>query len=381
MSMIRPRNAAVIVATAALSLLATPAPASGEDSTEAVTVVAKGLEGPRELQFESGKLYVTESDTGQISSVDTRSGAVTPVGEALGPNTAQGADLVSGRLAIVTGEEGEPPDATEPAPTPAPEPTSTPFSSVLVAKPGSAPTQLADLLKYELAKNPDGQRQFGPDPETGEEVPLDALSNPFYVLEQRGPGYVLVADGGANDVLSVSWRGKVSTFFVPPTVTTGECAGRENNDPEHAGCDAVPTGLAYGPGRTLYVSALTGEAAGEGRIYVLDSRTGKQKRVITGLSSPTGVAVSANGTVYVSELLHNAPEFGPEGPPPGFDPATVGRLVKIAPDGNRTYAAVTMPTGLAYHRNAVWASAWSIAGFVGIADAGQIVRVTDAAFT
>ena len=143
----------------------------------------------------------------------------------------------------------------------------------------------------------------------------------------------------------------------------------------------MPTGLAYGPDRTLYVSALTGEAPGEGRIYVLDARTGKEKRVITGLTSPTGVAVALGGTVFVSELFHNAPEFGPEGPPPGFDPSTVGRLVKITRADKRSYAAVTLPTGLAYRGGAVYASAWSIAGGLGVPDAGQIVKVSDAAFS
>jgi DNA-binding beta-propeller fold protein YncE len=143
------------------------------------------------------------------------------------------------------------------------------------------------------------------------------------------------------------------------------------------GCDPVPTGLAHGPGNTLYVSTLSAEVPGEGRVYVLNARTGKVKDVIGGLNGPTGVAVDRHRNVYVSELLEGAPQ---EEPGPGFDPSGVGQIVKIDRRGNRTFAQVTMPTGLLYTGGNLYASAWSIAGFLGIPDAGQIVKVTDRAF-
>ena len=44
------------------------------------------------------------------------------------------------------------------------------------------------------------------------------------------PRGLLVADGGANDVLRVNPRtGRVSTFFVPPTVKHQVPAAREAN--------------------------------------------------------------------------------------------------------------------------------------------------------
>ena len=190
---------------------------------------------------------------------------------------------------------------------------------------------------------------------------------------------MLVADGGGNVVYSVSRSGEVSVFFLPPVVTTGVCAGRPNNDPEHAGCDPVPTGVAYGPHGKIYVSTLSGEAPGEGRVYVLN-RKGEVLDVIGGLDSPTGVAVSPHGTVFVSHVLEGSPpDDGP--PPPGFDPATVGQITRIARDGTRTTAQVTMPTGLDYHDGTLYSSAWSIAGFLGIPAAGQIVTVAPHAFS
>ena len=114
-------------------------------------------------------------------------------------------------------------------------------------------------------------------------------------------------------------------------------------------------------------------------MYVLNARTGKVFDVIGGFTAPTGVAVGPHGAVYVSELLHNAPQGDP---PPGFDPSTVGRIVRVAPDGTRTHAAVTMPIGLVWHDGALYSTAWSVAGlFLGIPDAGQVVKVRQSAFS
>ncbi len=250
-----------------------------------------------------------------------------------------------------------------------------PGSSVLVARRGEAPTQLADLLQHELDHNPDGQTQFDSEGE-----PLDALSNPFDVIDDRTRnGFVLVADGGANDVLRVDREGNVSTLFVPPTVNTPACGGLPNNDEQTVGCDAVPTGLAHGPDRTIYVSALTAEVPGEGRVYVIDRRTGEQLRTIRGFSGPTGVAVDkGSGTVYVSELLERAPA-GPPGD--DFDPRTIGRVVMVEPDGDRTFAQPPMPLGLEVRGGDLYSTTWAVAGlFLGSSDRGKVVRIGEGRF-
>lgn len=349
-----------VTVVAALVGPASPASSKPKSERDPVTVVASGLNGPFGVRFGGGGLYVAETETGEVKQVNRHPGATTTV--VTGLLSPASVDRVGNQLVVVTGGS-EIPDASI-----------TGDAAVLVARPGEAPTVLADLEAYELANNPDGQLQF--DPATNE--PLDALSNPFSVLAQRGSGYVLVADAGANVVLSVSRTGEVSTFFVPPLVTTGACEGAPNNDPEHVGCDPVPTGLAYGPGNTLYVSTLSGGVPGEGRVYVLDARTGEVRDVIGGFSGPTGVAVAPNGTVYVSEVFHGAPE-GP--PPDDFDPSTIGRIVRVDRDGARSYVQVTMPTGLDFHGGVLYASAWSVAGFLGIPDAGQVVAVRPSAFS
>lgn len=350
---------------AALAVAATMAgctpPSTGGGGDDPVTVVADGLNGPFGLTSSGGRLYVAESEAGQITRINPRNGSTTRVVDGL--SSPAGVARVGTRIAAVTGG-AQVPDASI-----------TGDSTVFFGKPGEEPEALADLEAYELAENPDGQLQF--DPETNE--PLDALSNPFAMIAQRGPGLVLVADAGANAVLSVAEDGEVSTFFVPPVITTGACEGAPNNDPEHTGCDPVPTGLAYGPNRSLYVSTLSAEAPGEGRVYILDASTGAVRDVISGFDAPTGVAVAPDGTIYVSEVLFGAP--GQDGPPPAdFDPSTVGRIVKVSPSGVRSSASVTMPTGLFYEYGTLYSTAWSIAGFFGLSDVGQVVAVAPSAF-
>ena len=174
----------------------------------------------------------------------------------------------------------------------------------------------------------------------------------------------------------------MSTFFVPPAITTGECAGGSRAEHATPARAATPCRRAWRTARsgTSTSPAATSLAPGEGRVYVVD-KNGKLLRTLTGFSGPTGVAVGPDGAVYVSELLQGAPEE-PRRPPrapapdalgagpavqgggrePQLDPTTIGQIVKVAPDGTRTYAQVTMPSGLLFDGGTLYASAWSIAG-------------------
>src|SRR4029453_9634302 len=141
----------------------------------------------------------------------------------------------------------------------------------------------------------------------------DALSNPFSMTATKWG--LLIADGGANDVLRVNPRtGRISTFLRPPTPRTKECpAPGAQANPGTIGCDSVPTGVAV-RGDHVYVSTLGAESPGAAAIWKLDGRTGKVLRVWRGFTSLTGIAVAPNSTIYVSEVLFGAPPD--EGPPP-----------------------------------------------------------------
>lgn len=361
----------VAAAVTALVVPATAASAGGGYGGDDVRTVAEGLDGPRQLNtFVHGKLVVAESDSGEVSSVDPRTGRVRTLLSGL-PNP-QGVDYDSGLLYIALGEagpEGEPEAEAARSGGYRPEPQP---SSLVVAKPDGRIVKVYDLLKYELRNNPDGQPQF--DAETGE--PLDALSNPFSVEVQKHR--ILVADAGANAVLAIDRKThRISTFFVPPVISSSAnpaCEGA-NETQGVDGCDPVPTGVTEKNG-LIYVSTLGAERPDAARVYVLN-RHGKVLRVIKDLTGTTGIAVDKYGSVYVSELFAGLP---PEGPGPDTDPSTIGRIVKITKHGARSYAQVTMPTGLEFLGDKLYASAWSVAIFLGIEGAGEVVKVGPRAF-
>lgn len=367
------RRTAVAVTGAALVVApATAAQAGdrghGHGGDAAVTTVATGLDGPRQLNgYRGHRVVVAEADSGEVSAVSRRTGEVETLLSGL--YSPQGVDFDRNRLFVATGGPPPPEDAGPGAePSVAPEGA----ASLVVAEPGGEVLQTIDLLAYELAANPDGQQQFDDDG-----LPIETLSNPYAVLAQSKR--VLVADAGANAVLSVDRRtGEVSTFFVPPVVTDVPGCAEAPNNPGTVGCDPVPTGITEGPWGLVYVSTLGAEVPGAGRVYVLTPH-GSVVHVIDDLTAPTGLAVDRRGTVYVSNVAEGFPE---EGPGPDLDPSTIGEVTRIAWHGERSTAQVTMPTGLLVDGGELYASAWSVASFLGLpAGSGELVRVGQDAFT
>jgi outer membrane protein assembly factor BamB len=359
------RKAAVAAAAAALVVVSPTAALAGgheHDDGPAVRTVATGLDGPRQLSdYEDGTLVVAESDSGEVSSVDPETGEVTTLLSGL--VNVQGVDYRDGLLFVAVGA-APPPSEGGPA-TPPPGPAAV----LIVAETDGDVVETYDLMQYELDNNPDGQVQFV------DGAPVEALSNPFSVLAQRHR--ILVADGGGNDVLAIDREtGEISTFFVPPNV---EAEGCMNANPGTTGCDSVPTEITEGPDGLIYLATLGSEVEGASRIYVLD-QDGDEVRRIEGLTSSTGVAVDRSGAVYVSNLLEGAPAG--EGPPPAdFDPATVGELIRIDEDDERTKLQVTMPVGLEIRHGQLYSTAWSVAGMLlqkpGL---GEVVAVDRDAF-
>jgi hypothetical protein len=359
----RTRVAAVVATLGVVGAGAAASPATaGSAGGPAVRVLTRGLDGPYGLQATShGGFVVAEGDTGQVTRVG-RHGAQHVV--ISGAGGVAGVAEGGGHLFAVLGgpnEDGSPRAGRFPA------------TSLLRSTRGGHHVQvIANLLRYELAHNPDGQVQFV------KGKPVDALSNPFSMNKSRYG--LLVADGGANDVLKVDPRtGRVSTFFVPPTVKdVPAClAPHAQSNPGTVGCDPVPTGIAVARG-SVYVSTLGAEVPGAGRIYRLNPHTGKVREVWKNLTAPTGIAVTQSGRIFFSEVLFGAPA-GDGPPPPGFNPARVGRITMIS-HHRMTHARVTMPTGLDYRHGRLYASSWSIAGFLHLPHRGQIVSVRLSAF-
>ncbi len=358
------RTLAVLGAGALTVVAGAPAAATGSHRPPPVRTIASGLDGPFGLDVHSGRALVAEGDSGEVTAVDLHTGAQRTLIANLPAPSAVAA--YGGKIYVALGGPSGPGEGSPP-------PSAYPPASVLVAdRDGSNVRVLADLLAYELKRNPDRQVQFN---DAGE--PYDALANPFSMTATRWG--LLIADGGANDILRVDPRtGRVSTFFVPPNPRTPAClAPGAQANPGTVGCDSVPTGVAV-RGNDVYVSTLGSDSPGAAVIYRLDGRTGRVLHKWTGFTALTGIAVAPHGTIFASEVLYNAPA-GEGPPPPGFDPSTVGRITRIH-HGKISYAPVTMPTGLDYVRGRLYASSWSIAGFLGIPHAGKIVEVRPGAF-
>ncbi|GAA5148100.1 ScyD/ScyE family protein [Nocardioides marinquilinus] len=185
--------------------------------------------------------------------------------------------------------------------------------------------QLADLRAHELAKNPDGRVTYGfrfaskqclakvpegiPGRYTGE-----AFSHPYATAQVAG-GRTYVADAGGNAILTVPRPGVVRTVAViPPTAVKITQAFAEANQMPQCVVgksywfESVPTDVEVGPDGALYVTSLPGgpedgSLGANGAVYRVDPATRSVKKVVSGLVSPTGLAVSANRTIFVAELF------------------------------------------------------------------------------
>ena len=341
--------AAVVAAPLAASAVTQAASASGSSGVE---IVARGLNGPSEIQFGPGnQLYIANRDTGDVVKSALKGGNGKVIFNLIGNSGV--APVSSTTTFTLDGDTGESHGDT-----------------LYRGNPQTGKSKrVADLLAFEKAHNPDGQKQC-----TGNNC--DELSNAYYLL-RTSRSQVLVADAGANDIVSFNPQtAKLHLFHVFPNIRdTAKCKYAENNDPQHPGCDAVPTGMALGPNGTLFVSLLGAESPGAAKVVELDLSSGDVIRTFGHLSQVDGVAVSPNGVIYASELEAG---FNPQNP----DLNTTGKIIQITPGVGRKELQVATPSGLAWFDGALYAGAHSVDGlFTGQPNRGQVLRISPSAFS
>lgn len=137
----------------------------------------------------------------------------------------------------------------------------------------------------------------------------DRNSNPYAVLAL--PDRQIVVDAGANAVFEV--RGtQVRLLAVIP---------------KNGKAQAVPSSVALGPDGNLYVGELAeGAGKGKARVWRIPAAGGTPVVHATGFTAITGVAFGPDGSLFVTEFVR---DFRKE----DFR----GRVVRVAPDGTRTF--------------------------------------------
>lgn len=369
------------LATAAVGLGAPPSQAAGPPAAASSekggrTVVASGLDNPRQLSFDPrGRLFVAESGQGgdgacvpgpeqdevcygasgaiTMLSRGTQRRVVTGLPSLAGPDGSQatGPTDVSvdrrGHYRISVGLGGD-----EEFRAQFPPPAKRQLGTILAGALGGAPFVYADLAAYEQDENPDGSVD-----EDGNPAPD---SNPGgFTRTGRG---LLVTDAGGNDLLRARF-GRVSTVAVFPQIS-----GVPNpfgGDPVDA--QAVPTSVTRGPGGSYLVSQLTGFPFPRGGASIYQVVPGRAPKVwATGLTNVTDLTWS-KGRLYAVQLA----DAGLLGTPEGQLPS--GSLVRV-PKGSSSPTTVAKdlaaPYGVAVRGRSAYVTTCSVC-----ADGGTVTRV------
>lgn len=349
----RPKTAlaaASILAGVAATLAPTP---SAFAETSETTVVARGLDNPRQLAFGPGqRLYVAEAGrggtgpcvpspeggevclgmTGAITEIrkDKQSRVVAGLpslanaegGQATGPADVE---VRGANVAIVMGLGG----TVDTRNTLGSDAAT--LGTVLAGRLRSASDLeiAADLAAYEQSADPDGQ---GPD------------SNPTGFVSQGAKSWA-VADAGGNSLVRAT-KGDVSTIATFPN--------REVPGPGGAPVpmQSVPTDVAVGPDGAFYVSELTGFPfpPGGSTIWRI-SKGGQRTAYATGLTNVTSLDWRGN-TLYAVQISDQGLQAGP-----------TGSLRRVVPNST-THPAVAAdlfaPYGLAIRGNTAYVTTGAV---------------------
>ena len=197
-------------------------------------------------------------------------------------------------------------------------------------------------------------------------------SDPYDVVAYRG-GWA-VADAGANDVLYVSAAGRVSLLARFPAVSEQVPAGVLGNPtPITVKAQAVPTSVAVGPDGALYVGLLRGVPSNPGTAEVYRLVPGHKPAIwARGLTSITAIAFDRRGRLLATEY-NTGGLLSPANAP--------GALVRVSSDGRTVTTlpihALYQPTGVAVSDDGtVYVSNYGNSNTVTSSRGGEIVKIT-----
>lgn len=342
------RTNRTVAAMATITLLATTMALmpAGEAAAPKPKPLAKNLVAPLSAAVDDdGTAYVTQNFAGLLSKARPGKKAKTIYASKNG-NEVGGVSVLHGKLVFTetaSDAEGNPAK-----------------SWVKWINPRGKVRTLANVRAFENRRNPDKSITYGArgiSAECAAQWPTDQFgpatytgltdSHPYATL-QTDEGTVFVADAGMNAVLAISPRGRIRTLALTPPAPveiTAEIA--QMGLPACAvGLtyygESVPTDIALGGNGKLYVTTEgggLGEQAPLGAVYAVTLNSGKVRKVVGELFAPVGIAVAANGTMYVSQL------FGGE----------ISRI-KHGTKKVRTYAKANLPAAVEWTPRGLYAT-------------------------
>jgi hypothetical protein len=376
---------AILVSLVLLAIATAPAHGRGPG----LVVVASNLDNPRKIFAADGAVYVAEAGsggsdtctgTGPQATCVGRSGAITKITDGRKQRVVTGlvswaspsATFASGPAAVLSrggvyyvlvqdgmvtrsGGNRLGPDGA--------------VAGKLLATSGgrARPKVLADLAAFEAQHNPD--RGAGPGSRLGNPS-ID--SDPYDVASYHG-GFV-IADAGANDLLWLDPRGRLSVLAVFPTqkIKLSRAAAKSVGLPRGLSSirvQSVPSSVAVGPDGALYVGELTGRPFPRGGARVWRVVPGKKPEVY------------ASGFTNISDLAFEGRdllvlEIAAKGL---TDPKLAGALLRVSPDGRQSVVVgngLTAPTGLAVSAGRIYVSDCGVCPSRGPGPHGRLVTVS-----
>ena len=198
---------------------------------------------------------------------------------------------------------------------------------------------VADLAAFESANNPDAAQP-------GNALP-DSNANGLVATDSG----VAIADAGANDLLLVDGDGKISVAAVFPVVfqpapPDPSASAAPGASPQMVPMDPVPTSVAVGPDGAYFVGQLTGFPFPAGGASVFRVVPGEAPtKYASGFTNIIDVAFGGDGSLYVLEIAHDGLLASAPGTPPQ------GGLWRVPPGGGTPELLVSqglvMPGGMA----------------------------------
>ncbi len=357
----------------ATAVLVAPATVSAKSKGHQATApklsapIAQGLAGPLQLAVDGHSVYVSQAFAGLLTKFGP-GGSRTDVASNPG-NEIAGVDVGRHHEVFYTSSTSDP--TTH-------EVSASAFNRL---KKDGSPVLVRDILDYESQHNPDANVSYGfptIDASCAAQWPVADAGPPQYTGIVDSHPYAVavdgrhnyVADAAANAIFDISKSGKLRVVAVlPPQPAVVTAAGATaNNLPACAvgltyNFEPVPTDVEIGRDGYLYVTTLPGgvedaSLGARGSVYRINPKSGKMRRVATGLLGATNLAIGPRGQIYVSEIfagkvsqiVHGAPKTLIELPTPaGLEWANGKLYVGYDVFANGTLATISVGRGHGEH--------------------------------